>query len=461
MAAWKNAVLNAASSILMVTLALCMGSCWRSPENEARARLDAIAQQVRLLEETAGNGDPEVETLVARAHEQMAEVSNCLIESDYDKARKILDELSDRLANYASLTDRRLKADLRFFGPATSFQSSEQGSFEEVTGREDVEAITALKTGARSLVALKLNPKVDLELQNESMVHIMRKGTSVELNLDHGTIRLICEPGANAVKLIQGKLTVALVGQADLELARNEIIRTGYLANYGPELSWQVNDARGTLKTLEGLSWSGRSPETVNLNLPPHIELPNNQSTYHADKGDIAGIEFRWYTQINSDAFQLQISDHNLFATRVYDNLLETSTHINNLPIGTYFWRIRGATKDKSGQFIPGPYNKTMVVYVSKSGLPVTKVPVKVGRKEAPKPVVDNFKIETIGTSVIVSGRTKPTMRVKANGTSAILDDDGVFRAIIDLEPGVQTIRLEVTDPKTGSEAIIEKQVKI
>lgn len=460
MTASTEAVLNSASRLLISLCVLGLAACWGSPEKNIRERLDQLAQQVRLLQDNAAPGDAEAEALIEKAHEQIADVSNCLVESDYDKARKILDDLSDQLTAYAKITDQRLKADLRIFGPATSYRSVGNDSYRELTGREDVELITALKTGLRSLVALKLTPEISLEVQNESEVRIERKGAALEIHLDFGTIRVISENGASPLKLIQGKLTAQVNGLADLELARNEITGSGYLTNYGHDLSWEVEGHRGILKNDQGLSWLGRYPEIVTLNPPPRIEMPNNQSTYHADSGDTTRVEFRWYTQMTNDAFQLQVSDHHQFATRVFDNHLEQTHTDLTLAVGTYHWRIRGTTKDKAGQMIPGPYTKTMMVYVSLSGLPAVTAPTT-EKAAAPPPEVENFKIETIGTSVIVTGRTNPTMRVKANGTSAILDEDGEFRAIIDLEPGVQTIRLEISDPKTGTDSIIEKKVKI
>ncbi len=460
MTASREAVLNSVPKLLIALCSLALVACWGSPEKEVRTRLDQLTQQISLLQENVAPGDAEAERLIEKAHEQLAEVSNCLVEADYDRARKILDEISEQLTAYAKITDQRLKADLRVFGPAASYRSVDNNAYRELTGREDVELITALKTGLRSLIALKLTPHISLEVQNESEVRIERKGAALEIHLDSGTIRLTSENGAGPLKLFQDKLKAQINGLADIELARNVITGSGYLANYGHDLSWETDAQRGVLKNDQGLAWTGRFPEVVTLNPPPRIEMPNNQSTHHVDSGDTTRLEFRWYTQITNDAFQLQVSDHHQFATRVFDqNLEQTQTELT-LAVGTYHWRIRGATKDKEGQLIPGPYSKSMMLYVTRSGLPVVETP-KNKKTEAPPPEIKNFKIETIGTSVIVTGRTKPTMRVKANGTSAILDEDGEFRAIIDLEPGLQTIRLEISDPKTGAESIIEKKVKI
>jgi len=112
---------------------------------------------------------------------------------------------------------------------------------------------------------------------------------------------------------------------------------------------------------------------------------------------------------------------------------------------------------------VPGPFTKVMAFYVTDSQTQ------SVSRKNTPNPTphekgppIRNSKVEIHGPMVIVSGTTIENARVRVNGESAVMLEEGRFRHIINFDKiGTHQVRITALDINTGAQTVVEKTVEI
>lgn len=444
-------------------LALLPMGCFESPETEIIEKVSLAKVKISAIREHARPDDQEATDLLEHAANRISTAEKYLTEDDHFQALAVVDDLLFRLDNYLQFGEDGGSKKLRAYGSNTSWQNQLNGDFMAIQGEEKPEEIRGLKAGFRSAIVLKLQDDTKLYLLSESEVKLTHHASSVTIELVQGSLRLDKPQAGQAVVVKEGNFMATLDTVGNIELGKNAVTSSRYLGNYLGTCSWQLGSQSGSLEQLQALSYTADASEVINLPSAPRIENPENHSTQHPNDQGNAVVPFRWYTQAHNDSYQLQISEDEQFVTRVFDDpSLADSFKDVDLKAGEYNWRVRGFKQDSQGNRVPGPYTQTMVVYVSAEGLDV----VPNGQSSSadpigPKPSVTGVTFKTIGTSIIATGRTDPSMRVKINGVSAIVSEDGQFRAIIESRAGTQTMRLVVTNPNTGAVTIQEHKIKI
>ena len=263
-----------------------------------------------------------------------------------------------------------------------------------------------------------------------------------------------------ALKMMEFKADIA--AQAEIEMRNEVLTQTRYMAVFKGHVSWKEGEKDGIISRYGGLKWNKSFRRPVTLPTRVDIDGPNDGKNIFLDGQEQATVPFRWSSKSMTPEYQLQISDHREFATRVYDraNIKLASIDVP-LGAGSYFWRIRGFSKEN----VPGPFSKIYSFKVM-DGFQADNPQVETAEQKPapsePGPPLRNIDVRVISTMVIVSGATAEDARVNVNGVAAVMMEAGKFRAIINFEvEGKQTLRITATNPETSAETVVDKTVKI
>jgi hypothetical protein len=282
----------------------------------------------------------------------------------------------------------------------------------------------------------------------------------LHITLVKGTVTVVKSDAAGVFLIDLDEFHGTIDGMAELEMARHDLTGTSYIGVHRGGFSWTEGKEKGSLTKFGGFKWSeGIRHDTV-LPAAPNSDSPEPFETFYTGTEDMANVVFRWYSQGFVPDFQIQVSDHPLFVKRIYDKSDLTTGDINvSLSPGDYYWRVRGFSDEK----VPGPFTKVMAFYVTDSLAQNTSK--KSTAAPVPKekgPPIRNSKMEIHGPMVIVSGTTIENARVRVNGESAVMLEEGRFRHIINFDKiGTHLVRITALDVNTGAQTVIEKTVEI
>lgn len=451
----------------IIILALLLGACGNE-QSEIEGKIAEAWTKIRTIEQRTNAKDAEVRRLLENSERRLNQAKNHLTEAEYFEAKAMADDVLFQLDNFIRFGQGSVvpasKGNFEFDG-RVQFHAINETEWQRLDKDVRLEEVAALKISPRSQARFKLKDGTSFVVEADSELTVNSydpSASAISLKLAFGTIRVEKKDSDGRVAVNLDGFTMTAQGDADMEVAFNQVTKVGYACLYEGALAYR-GETTGTLNKLEALSWSSGSVKKVNLPPLMRIENPANHDTVQITAGDTAMVDFRWYTQLEHSSFQLQVSEDKNFATRVFDNrLIRDNFHETALKEGEYHWRVRGFVADEMGNRVPAAFTQGMVLYVSASGIvvkPTGEDDQKSIASGAKKPDLDDIRLQAIGNSVIVTGRTGAGMRVKANGTSAIVNDDGSFRAIIDLKPGQRVVRLVVTDPLSGARTIQEKKL--
>ena len=428
--------------------------CGSSSLDRVRQKLATVNQKIDEIEARSVN-NAEARDLILEARERLNLIEGFLLEDDVAQADKILDELIARVETYDPRKVQDYGKPIRIFGEVTYAKKGES-RFREVTGSEKISEIGKIRTGVRSGIAINSDEFVLLlspltEIQFAASNHVM---------LVEGVLNWTQKTN-KPYTLQMGEVVNRAERKVSLEMANQLLTNFRYIAVYEGRIEWADGKDQGMIETWTGFRWAEGERKRVFLPSVPVLTTPKSGEIFYSGDSKTGDLRFLWSSRKTAPAYQLQISDHTLFITRVFDqsNLVETEATVTLEP-GQYFWRVRGVSGDR----IPGPFSRTEVFYVKK-GEPEDSTVDQTTKKERISkagPAIYGLKIEVISDMAIVTGRTVDGARVTVNEVSAAVMQGGKFKAIINfLKGGTQKVRVIAVIDDTGAETILERDVNI
>ena len=438
-------------------LVLMFGGCGPS-KDDLLQKLENVRQKAKTIELQSGSDDEHVKSLIAQCDKEMETVQDLIIENEYGKAMRILDKVSrdlDQFQTRPKESERVRPSDreAQVFGKVEIRKIGGAG-FERMPNNVKPGEIEVLRTDIRSGVVLHLFNETQLVLPAQSEIALegyddARRRLRIQLN--KGTLFLKKEGGSRIVLTMEG-FRAESEGRAETELTHEVLTGHRYMVVADGDFSWQFGDKKGGLGRNQGLLWRDGDVQLIVTPSRPKIDAPEHQATIEPAEGETI-VPFRWHTAVHVPEFQLQVSHHPEFVTRVLDRTnLKNGAFDGPLPRGSYYWRVRGF----SPEGVPGPYSISSMFTIEKGEGNAAKAAPSVG------PPIAGVNIEIINTMVIISGRTAPEAKVNVNGVTAVMMDGGRFRAILNfLEEGSHDLRIVATDGTTAAETVEERKIRI
>lgn len=448
--------------IICIGLYLILCGCWWTLSKEKLVdKLDQVQQQLRDFEVLIGSDDEPGRNLLAQCGEQLENVPDLIVENEFEQADRIIEKVALRLERFAKKLNRKKETFIKpivVFGEA-EYQSGSGSGLTEMTGDEDPRELQRIRTDIRSAVLLKPFSNVSLTFPAQSDILIGeydKKASSLRLSLQEGGLSLSKTKGGGRIDLEMDGFQAAAKGSVELQMLKDVITHTSYLAVYDGHISWREGGLKGRLGKYTGLQWKDGVATRVEIPVKPRLDAPLDYQTLVVPRGGAPEIAFRWYFPLRVYQHQVQVSDHPLFVTRIHD---QTAIADNSasfpLEAGIYYWRVRGVSLEN----VPGPFSRTsrLTVKYSKAASATAK------RRAVDKgPAIVGLALEIINDMVIVSGRSISDARVSVNGSSAVMMDNGGFRAVLTFPTeGEHDIRIIATNTLTGAETIQERRVII
>ena len=449
--------------LVILVAALC-AACGPAEKDRVFALLVELKKELQVLESSATPGDQGAEEMIAYCRNGLQQVDALLVEDEYGEALIILEGIAHRL----QIKDPMLP---NTAGPATEFleifgqveYQGEDGDFRRLNGDEDPRHLQALKVGFRSGLIIKPFPGCEVSLQPRSQVKVLEAapaGKQLRLELERGELLLNKMAPSGRVAVLQSGFVLVAEKEALVEMKTDPLSGRRFTAVHGGEASWREGGDSGVLEIYEGMSWQGEVRTAPRLPLKPSLESPPPKEFFVLPAGqDKMSVSLRWSSKTYIPRYQVQVSDSRHFFSRfVDDSRVEAGSVEVSLPKGSFFWRVRGLSDEQ----LPGPFTevRTLEIGEPKSGQG-SRAGSPVG--ERPKgPRITNLEIKVINTMVIVSGRTRKNAKVNVNGVSAVMLEEGNFRAIVTFNrEGEHDLRVLAIDPATGAETVEERRVSI
>jgi hypothetical protein len=246
-------------------------------------------------------------------------------------------------------------------------------------------------------------------------------GTNVRVALDDGQINVRTdnqpENTENVVEMMNSE--TQLKSQTDASFNADAYSQGGEIRISRGTVETSVAGERSTLNSGEFAAVDGgKITSREKLLLPPKLNLPGNMSQVVDATGRGVTMAFTWQDEssIPVASYYIQIARSPYFSP---DSMLADRGSITTrgyslagLPPGTYYWRVK--TTSRSGQ--TSEWNESWRFSVVKS-------------ETNPAIEVVDWRVELVGGNVfIISGRTRPGLRVRALDRQTYAAGDGVFR---------------------------------
>jgi len=437
---------------LGVILALFMIWSCGSSKGRLFEQLGELQRDVHNVERKA-SGDVSAEALVKTCKEKLHHAEELLVEGSTAEAEVLLKEVRVLLSEPVEPESETHTGPISISGSATWVRVGAD-DYQKLTEGVAPGAIERVQTGIRSRVVLN-HRAVTVILPGQSEV-VFEGGLSnkqARLELVKGNLSLEKKGGSSATLKV-GNLVVEL-SNGQLDAANHKLTNNLWLSLFSGSLSWIEDGNEGELSGGEALILRDGVWEKTQLPLAPQISIPvDNQKI----KGgpEQARIEFRWLGDPQL-IYQIQVSDSPQFSKLEFDRIDVKGGHVLvTLDKGNYFWRVRGFAHGVA----PGPFSRVASFTVEKGekgDAPLIEAPTGVKG-----PYIRKLELEVISDTVIVTGYTKPGSRISVNGTKAMVEDDGSFRAIIGFtRSGLHKVITKSVAQDTGAETVVEKNVKI
>ncbi len=434
---------------LGATLALSMIWGCGSSKGTLLEQLGRLQQEVHALERKA-SGDAATLKLVQQCRLDLQRAEDLLVEGNTDEAKMLLEQIQSRLSKPDTTQETKATGPLSIEGTAT-WLAFGQDRYQTLTENVSPREIQRIRSGIRSAVHMELGPiSINLPGQSEIIFNKPPSKNGLDLELIKGNLSMERKSGSESKFLLED-LKATMTSSGALDLANHKLTNNQWLALYRGELSWQAGDANGSLSAGEGLVLStDKTWSVISLPLAPHTSHPADQQTVNG-----ANVVFRWLGSPDY-IYQIQVSKTKDFKELDYDRIdLKGGEAVTNLPPGAYLWRVRGFAKGS----VPGPFSAPSLFTVEQPGENANKT------DEPPQtrgPYIRGLDVEVISDTVIVTGRTKPGSRISVNGTTAMVEEDGSFRAIINFtSSGLHKVITKSVSSDSGAETVVEKKVKI
>ena len=264
-------------------------------------------------------------------------------------------------------------------------------------------------------------------------------GTNVRVSLDDGQINVRTdqqkENTENIVEMMESE--TLLRSQTDASFNADAYSNGGEIRISRGSVETTIGGERATINANEFASVKdGKIAAKEGLLMPPKLNSPGNMAQIVDTSGNGVTVSFNWQDEAPGAAasYYLQISRSPFFAS---DSILVDRGSITNrefrlagLTPGTYYWRLK--TTSKTGQ--TSEWNEPWRFSVVKSE---TSLAIE----------VTEWGAEQVGGNVyIVSGRTKPGLRVRALNREVFAGGDGAFR--MQISTPLSEAALEMSDDR-------------
>lgn len=213
------------------------------------------------------------------------------------------------------------------------------------------------------------------------------------------------------------------------------------IANYDGEIDVEASEVKVTIQKDEGTKVEyGKKPEPPRKLLPPPVMIVPlaNQIFFTAT------IRFEWENLEDARSYKLEISAKRDFSTvlkRVQLN--ETSYEWQAPAKGLYYYRMYTIDEDN----FSGPFSTPVDFYVDIDESP----PYLTVFSPAEGEVI-------LSHNIVVQGTVEKNAKLTINTVPVESDESGMFKYLLKLEPGEQTIMVTATDP-AGNRTSIQRNV--
>jgi hypothetical protein len=297
-----------------------------------------------------------------------------------------------------------------------------------VPAREDMalEAGDTIQTQADSVARVQfvdgssytIKPDTTLVIKDNALM--ADKTTRVQVNVHVGTINLATQEQMNgSSNVVQTNAASARVGSYT-----EATVATG--AN-GEQTDIRVARGNAQVSTQGGQTFVARANERLEFDkqgkltkrtslLPTPVLLsPENQQYLRPDAAGT--VRMAWAAVAQAKNYQVELATSSSFGETVIasrDGLSTTETRFSNLPVGTYYWRVRAKDEKESGTY-SDPFKFILTKQAGSYEVAITNL----------------RRTPLGGGSFVVEGHTEPGARVKVGEVLARVEPDGNFRAFV------------------------------
>jgi len=267
-------------------------------------------------------------------------------------------------------------------------------------------------------------------------------GTNVRVALDDGQINVRTdqqpENTENVVEMMNSE--TQLKSQTDASFNADPNSQGGEIRISRGTVETSIGGERSTISGGEFASVTdGKITSREKLLLPPKPSSPGNMSQVVDTAGRGVTMAFTWQDEssIPVASYYIQIARSPYFSpdSMLADRGAVTSRgySLAGLPPGTYYWRLK--TTSRSGQ--TSEWNESWRFSVVKS-------------ETNPAIEVVDWHVENVGGNIfIISGRTRPGLRVRAFNRQIYAAGDGVFK--LQVSTPLSEAAMEFSDDMTGN----------
>jgi hypothetical protein len=246
-------------------------------------------------------------------------------------------------------------------------------------------------------------------------------GKKVRVALDDGQINVRTEDQPedtrNVVEMMDSE--TQLKSQTDASFNADAASQDGEIRISRGSVETTVGGERAVINANEFAAVNdGRISSREKLLLPPKLVSPANQSQLVDASGRGATMSFAWQdeTTIQVASYYIQIARSPYFSPDAMlvdrSGVTARDFRLAGLQPGIYYWRLK--TTSRAGQ--TSEWNEPWRFDVVK-------------RETSPAIDVTDWRVDNVGGNVyIVTGRTRPGLRVRAAGRQIFVAGDGTFR---------------------------------
>ncbi|MCB1050074.1 MAG: DUF4398 domain-containing protein [Acidobacteria bacterium] len=443
--------------ILIVGLCLGLLACGGGKKaEELRLEISQSRANLKKLEELVTPDNVEATQILGEARQDLEKAELLLIEDDFDEVRQLIAKVNARLNPFLEGRDQSdVGAQLQLkdvLGEVRLGPSAAEAS--RVAPKTRLESGAFLKTGIRSAALLNLFEGSSLQVNDQTEIEFGKLDLvtrSAVMTLNRGSFSLDQTGPRNTLHLYAQAQQFTWSDSGNFEVSLDPLGKLNYFAVYAGSAQWSGKSINGLIGSDQALWWGNTQQTIIDLPSRPELNSPNKHEVITLPPGERRStVKFRWSSAALS-SFQLQVSTDPQFLTRLFDQRgLDKGSFDLELDAGSYFWRVRGESKEH----IPGAFSEVSG-FTIKAGAVLEKAKPKEG------PPLKIIKIELINNLAIVSGKTSARAYVSANSVKAVMNDDGTFRVIVNFaRSGEQELEVVARDDQ-GGETISKHIVKV
>jgi hypothetical protein len=462
---WFNVTYRSVLALVTVILAVAgaaVGTWYYLTIHKPKlaARMAIASAEGRLVETSGLQATPAVEEIVANAEVALREARVAFLAIDYDSARvaAIRSETFSRQAlrmagqgeDEVQVRFYRLEGDVRV-KRAGEFSWSQANDRMELREGDQVKSsssasaqliyfdgtITTIQPGSLlEIRALFEDPVTQVRRVREKL-NWGELNASVQKRNVAGSYHEVATEEAAARAEVEGEFRVR----------HDKESQTSTFDNFSGKIEIDSGTRKESLvagETIKAQPGGRLGPKTL-LPATPRLLSPRDQRVFTAGSG--TDVTLSWEPVPGSGSYHLIIADTALFTDPLYDDTLtETSVVLSEVEQAAYYWKV--AALSPAG--VNGPFSTTRRFRVAGGKIRDTT--------DDQPPILEITEFVSVGTMVIVNGRTEPGASLWVDEEKIDVDDSGTFYAVVRLrKEGVNELAFVAQDA-AGNEARIERQ---